>query len=144
MAYLDQKTSTNMQSNARRHIKTWRISRAKLQQLTLLEIDITKERQTQTQTQTPTQIQTQMQRWLIVASVSPTFHTAIPLLWHSILLWPCALLVAKRQNLPRRKLLNCSVRVDVLTAKRSGTINRNVLRSGNLWQLSQTQTWHWL
>ena len=140
--YLDQKTSTSMQNNARRRTKTWRILKSKLQRLTLLEINTTEEKQTQTWTQAPARVWTRMQRWLIAASVPSTFPTAISLPLHWILPWPCSLLVAMRQDLPGRKLLSCSVKTDVSTAKKSETIDHGTRRNGDQWQSLQTQQ-HW-
>ena len=143
MTYLDQKTTTSIQSNVRRRTKTWRILRAKLQQLTLLEINTTKEGQTQTWTQAPTQVQMQTQKQLITASIPPTFYTAVLLPWHWILPWPRTLLVAKQQNSSRRRLLNYSIKTNASTAKRLRTINCNAQRSSNQWLSLQIRYWHW-
>ena len=137
--YLDQKTSTSMQSNAKRRTKTWRILRSELQRLILLEIDTTKEKWIQTWIQAPARVRTQMQRRLIAASVQLTFPTAISLLSYQTLPWPHTLLVAMQQDLSERKLLSCSMKTNVSTAKKSRTIDCDTWKNGNQWQSLQTQ-----
>ena len=51
---------------------------------------------------------------------------------------------SKATKLTKEEIAKLDAKTNVFTAKRLRTINCNAQKSGNQWQLSQTQHWHWL